>query len=123
MTTFLEDHGTAPWSVPSTHSARKMRPLWPPCAIVEPNKGKLQGTAARVPFDAIMERVIAPPELSTKLTMLAAFQGGGAGPKMRGPVKPLMHMHGGWFNWGSATGISPPGRPYRSFCWRCGVRA
>ncbi len=26
-------------------------------AIVEPNKGNLQGTAARVPFDAIMERV------------------------------------------------------------------
>jgi hypothetical protein len=28
--------------------------------IVEPNKGRLQGTAARVPFDAIMERVAAP---------------------------------------------------------------
>jgi hypothetical protein len=29
-------------------------------AMVEPLKGKLQGTAARQPFDAIMERVPAP---------------------------------------------------------------
>jgi monoterpene epsilon-lactone hydrolase len=29
-------------------------------AIVEPNRGRLQGTAARVPFDSIMERVVAP---------------------------------------------------------------
>ena len=29
-------------------------------AIVEPNKGKLQGVAARVPFDAIMEHVSSP---------------------------------------------------------------
>jgi epsilon-lactone hydrolase len=29
-------------------------------AMVEPLKGKLQGTAARPPFDAIMERVPVP---------------------------------------------------------------
>jgi hypothetical protein len=29
-------------------------------AIVEPNKGRLQGTAARVPFDGIMEHVAVP---------------------------------------------------------------
>src|SRR5271156_5373881 len=29
-------------------------------AIVEPNKGRLQGTAARGPFDSIMSRVVAP---------------------------------------------------------------
>jgi epsilon-lactone hydrolase len=33
-------------------------------AIVEPNKGRLQGTAARVPFDAIMERVLAPERVT-----------------------------------------------------------
>jgi hypothetical protein len=29
-------------------------------AIVEPNKGRLRGTAARAPFDAIMEHVGLP---------------------------------------------------------------
>jgi hypothetical protein len=54
---FLEDHGTAHGSVLhplSTEDQAAMR------AIVEPNKGRLQATAARVPFDAIMERVTAP---------------------------------------------------------------
>jgi hypothetical protein len=59
MKAVLENHIAAPWSVlhPFTKEdqvAIAMR------AIVEPNKGKLQGTAARAPFDAIMERVTEP---------------------------------------------------------------
>ena len=30
-------------------------------AVVEPNNGRLQGTAARAPFDEIMNRIKAPP--------------------------------------------------------------
>jgi len=32
--------------------------------IVEPNKGRLRGTAARAPFDAIMEHVAVPEEVT-----------------------------------------------------------
>ena len=60
MVTFLEDHTTAPWSVLHPFSTEDQAAMAAMRAIAEPNKGKLQGTAARSPFDAVMEGVTAP---------------------------------------------------------------
>jgi monoterpene epsilon-lactone hydrolase len=71
-------------------------------AAVAPFKGKLGGTAARGPFDDVMERVAAP----TGVTFEADNVGGISGfwAKLARPQKgaAIIHVHGGWFNFGSA---------------------
>jgi len=67
-------------------------------AIVEPNKGRLQGTAARVPFDAIMERVAAPEGVTFEAGAVGGVPGGWCKPEGAQPDAVLLHIHGGWFN-------------------------
>ena len=71
-------------------------------AIVEPNKGRLQGTAARVPFDAIMEHVAIPEDVTFEAGTVGGVPGWWSKPKGAQPDAVVLHIHGGWFNWGSA---------------------
>ena len=73
-------------------------------------KGKLAGTAARAPFDDVMERVAPPPTVSFEPDTVGGIPGvwakpGGARPRKGGAI---LHVHGGWFNLGTA-------RAYRNF--------
>jgi epsilon-lactone hydrolase len=85
-------------------------------SMFEPHRGQLQGTAAREPFDAIMEHV-APAE---GVTYEAGSVGGVPGLWCRPPRaregQLLLHLHGGWFNWGSA-------RAYRHLVGQIAARA
>ena len=60
MQTLQEVHSTASWLLHHPFSSEDQAAMAAMRAIVEPNKGKLQGVAARAPFDAIMEHVAAP---------------------------------------------------------------
>jgi len=60
MQTLQEVHTAASWLLHHPFSAEDQAAMATMRAIVEPNKGKLQGVAARAPFDAIMEHVAAP---------------------------------------------------------------
>jgi acetyl esterase/lipase len=71
-------------------------------AIVEPNKGKLQGVAARVPFDVIMEHVAAPAGVVYEAGRVGGVSGWWCRPETARPGQAVMHIHGGWFNFGSA---------------------
>ena len=71
-------------------------------AIVEPNKGKLQGLAARVPYDAIMVQVAAPAGIVYEADSVGGVPGWWCRPQAARPRQAVMHLHGGWFNWGSA---------------------
>jgi epsilon-lactone hydrolase len=71
-------------------------------AIVEPNKGSLQGTAARMPFDAIMEHVAVPEGVTFEPETVGGVPGWWAKPQAAQPGAVVLHAHGGWFNWGSA---------------------
>jgi monoterpene epsilon-lactone hydrolase len=71
-------------------------------AIVEPNKGRLQGTAARVPFDGIMEHVAAPGGVTYETDHVGGIPGVWCRPENARPGEVVLHIHGGWFNWGSA---------------------
>jgi monoterpene epsilon-lactone hydrolase len=71
-------------------------------AIVEPNKGRMQGTAARVPFDAILERVAAPQGVTYESDTVNGVSGLWCNPEDARPGAVVLHIHGGWFNWGSA---------------------
>jgi acetyl esterase/lipase len=99
---FLEDHDTAPWSVLHPFSTKDQAAMAAMRAIVEPNKGRLQGTAARVPFDAVMERVTAPAGVAYEAEHVGGIPGWWCRPADERPHHAVMHIHGGWFNWGSA---------------------
>ncbi|MGI4828677.1 MAG: alpha/beta hydrolase fold domain-containing protein, partial [Janthinobacterium lividum] len=70
--------------------------------VVTPNKGKLRGVEARVPFDALMERVAAPAAIEYKADRIGGIPGWWCTPAEARPDSVVMHVHGGWFNWGSA---------------------
>ena len=96
MVTFLEDHGTAPWSVLHPFSTEDQAAMAAMRAIVEPNKGRLQGTAARSPFDAIMERVTAPAGVVYEADHVGGIPGWWCRPEDARPHHAVMHIHGGW---------------------------
>ena len=102
MQTLMEDHNAASWLVQHPLSAEDEVSMVAMRAIVEPNKGKLQGPAARVPFNAIMERVSAPVGVVYEADVVGGISGWWCRPENARPGQAIMHLHGGWFNWGSA---------------------
>ena len=102
MQTLRDDYCAASWLVHHPISAEDQAAMAAMRAIVEPNKGKLQGVAARVPFDAIMEHVAAPEGVVYEAGRVGGVSGWWCRPETARPGQAVMHIHGGWFNWGSA---------------------
>jgi acetyl esterase/lipase len=65
-------------------------------------KGKLTGTAARGPFDDVMERVAAPTDVTFEADTVGGISGWWARPARSQKGAAILHVHGGWFNFGSA---------------------
>jgi monoterpene epsilon-lactone hydrolase len=65
-------------------------------------KGKLTGTAARAPFDDVMERVPAPTDVTFEADSVGGISGFWAKPARAQKGAAIIHVHGGWFNFGSA---------------------
>jgi len=65
-------------------------------------KGKLTGTAARGPFDDVMERVVAPTDVAFEADTVGGISGFWAKPARAQKGAAIIHVHGGWFNFGSA---------------------
>jgi acetyl esterase/lipase len=91
-----------PWLTIHTISAEDTAAMAAMRTIVEPNKGRLQATAARVPFDAIMERVVAPASVTYEADTVGDVSGWWCRPGSARTGAAILHLHGGWFNWGSA---------------------
>src|SRR2546430_5944114 len=77
-------------------------------ASVAAFKGKLAGTGARGPFDAVMERVAAPPDVTVAADTVGGIPGLWAKPARPRQGPAILHLHGGWFDFGTA-------RAYRNF--------
>jgi epsilon-lactone hydrolase len=71
-------------------------------AMLAPLKGKLQGTAAREPFNGIMERVLPPENVAFQPGTVGGISGLWCKPGKARSGEAILHLHGGWFNWGSA---------------------
>jgi acetyl esterase/lipase len=71
-------------------------------SVVAPMKGKLEGTAARGPFNGIMERVAAPESVTFEAGTVAGISGWWAKPARAQKGAAVLDVHGGWFNWGTA---------------------
>jgi acetyl esterase/lipase len=65
-------------------------------------KGKLEGVAARGPYNGIMERVAPPDGVSFEADTVGGISGWWAKPARARKGTAILHLHGGWFNWGSA---------------------
>ena len=102
MQALQEHHSTAPWMVHHPCSAEDQAVMAAMRVIVEPNKGKLQGVAARAPFAAIMEHVSAPDGVLYEADRVGEVSGLWCRPENARPGQAVMHIHGGWFSWGSA---------------------
>jgi len=72
-------------------------------ASVAAFKGKLAGTAARAPFDSVMERVSVPAGVTFERDTVGGISGWWA--RLARPQKgaAILHAHGGWFNLGTAS--------------------
>ncbi len=70
--------------------------------MVEPNKGRMQGVAGRGPFDAIMMRVAQPEGVFYRQETIGDVPGWWCEPASTLPGATILHLHGGWFSWGSA---------------------
>jgi len=66
-------------------------------------KGKLAGVAARGPFNGIMESVAAPDGVSFEADTVGGISGWWAKPARARKGAAFLHLHGGWFNWGTAS--------------------
>jgi acetyl esterase/lipase len=71
-------------------------------ASVAAFKGKLTGVAARGPFDDVMERVPAPKDVNFEADTVGGISGWWAKPARPRKGAAIIHVHGGWFNFGSA---------------------
>jgi monoterpene epsilon-lactone hydrolase len=71
-------------------------------SMVAPVKGKLAGTAARAPFDDVMERVPAPTDVTFEADTVGGISGLWAKPARPKKGAAIIHVHGGWFNFGTA---------------------
>jgi acetyl esterase/lipase len=71
-------------------------------------KGKFEGTAGRGPFNDIMERVAVPEDLTFEAAPVGGISGWWAKPAKARKGAAIIHVHGGWFNWGTA-------RAFRNF--------
>ncbi len=71
-------------------------------AAVASVKGKLAGAAARGPFDEVMERVVAPTDVTFEADTVGGISGFWAKPARAQKGAAIIHVHGGWFNFGSA---------------------
>ncbi|HVR23683.1 MAG TPA: alpha/beta hydrolase [Candidatus Polarisedimenticolia bacterium] len=70
--------------------------------VVAPVKGKLEGIAGRGPFNEIMERVAVPEDVTFEAATVGGICGWWAKPAEARKGAAIIHVHGGWFNWGTA---------------------
>jgi epsilon-lactone hydrolase len=70
---------------------------------VAPHKGRLRGPEARAPFDAIIGHTIAPEGVSFREDRVGGIAGWWCEPADAVAEAAILHLHGGWFNWGSAA--------------------
>ena len=65
-------------------------------------KGKFEGVAARGPFNAIIEHVAAPHGVTFEADTVGGISGWWARAANGKKGAAVLHLHGGWFNWGTA---------------------
>src|ERR1700720_2548840 len=77
-------------------------------SVVAPLKGRFEGIAGRGLFNDIMERVAVPERVTFEAATIGGIAGWWAKPARAQKGAAIIHVHGGWFNLGTA-------RAFRNF--------
>jgi acetyl esterase/lipase len=85
-------------------------------AMLSSSKGARPGAEARGQFDALMESVLPRDDVTFEADTLGGVSGFWVYPADWRPSEAIIHLHGGWFNFGSA-------RPYRHLVGHIAARA
>ena len=91
-----------PWSVIHPLSEEDSVVVAALRAVVAPMKGKFEGPAGRGPFNGIMERVAVPEGVIFEAATVGGIPGWWAKSAQGQKRAAIVHVHGGWFNWGTA---------------------
>ena len=91
------------WSVVHPLSPEDSAAMTALRSAVAAMKGKLEGVAARGPFNGIMERVATPDGVGFQADTVGGISGWWAKPAEARKGAAILHLHGGWFNWGTAS--------------------
>ena len=92
----------APWSVIHPVSDEDSVAAAALRSVVAPMKGKFEGTAGRGLFNDIMERVAVPEGVTFEAATVGGIAGWWAKPARAQKGAAIIHVHGGWFTWGTA---------------------
>lgn len=71
-------------------------------AMVSSSKGARSGPEARGQYDGLMESVLPRSDVKFEADTLGGVPGLWVHPAARRPGEAIVHLHGGWFNFGSA---------------------
>ena len=71
-------------------------------AMVSATKGLSRGVEGRGPFDAVMESVLPRDDVTVEAATLGGVPGIWLHPANERPDDAVLHLHGGWFNLGTA---------------------
>jgi monoterpene epsilon-lactone hydrolase len=107
MADFVAVHPLDPGDAPITAALR---------AMVRSAKGVARGIEARGPFDALMESVPPRDDVTFEAGTVGGVPGTWVHPANGRPGQAILHLHGGWFNLGSA-------RAYRHLVGHIAARA
>lgn len=72
-------------------------------AATATNKGKLRGVAARPIFDELIGHTAAPKGVSYREDRVGGIPGWWCEPEGAQADRAILHLHGGWFNWGTSA--------------------
>ena len=74
--------------------------------MAAPSKGVSRGVEGRGQFDALMASVLAPSNVTIEADTIRGVPGTWVRPANALPGCALLHLHGGWFNFGSAAAFT-----------------
>jgi epsilon-lactone hydrolase len=92
-TDFVVTHPLDPKDAPTVAAMR---------AMASSTKGMLRGIAAREPFDVLMESVLPKDGVTFKSDTIGGIAGMWVHPVKSRSDEAMLHLHGGWFNLGTA---------------------
>jgi monoterpene epsilon-lactone hydrolase len=97
------DHAFAnPWTTIRPLTAHDQPVMTKMRADAAPHKGKLRGVAARSAFDGIISQTAAAEGVGYRKDRIGGVSGWWCEPSAAPGDAAILHLHGGWFNWGSA---------------------
>jgi epsilon-lactone hydrolase len=74
--------------------------------MAAPAKGVARGVEDRAQFDSLMASVLAPNNVKSEADTIGGVPGTWVRPSSARPGCALLHLHGGWFNFGSAAAFA-----------------